>query len=255
MKKSVKNILINVVYAAVVLGIAFGVWAVAAAAVGSQFILPDIRSTFDALGTLFFERSFAVGLAGTLFRCALGYAISVAIFFVLFFFSTAFKGFGRVAEPIVAALRTLPTLALSLILAVWVGGYTMPVVLGVLVIMPILYSSAKARIATIDRELGEICVILGAGKWQKFRALWFPHLAAALPESLASAFSYNIKAVIGAEILASTADSLGMLMNGSYAYLQTANLIALTLVAVVVSVACEFVLRTALGVALKKYRD
>lgn len=255
MNKRVRKALYDILYVVIVIGVLLGVWAAAAAAVDTEFVLPNIAVTFDAFGTVFANPYFWRGLAGTLVRSVIGYAVSFGLFFGLFWLAVAFEWFARVIEPIISALRSLPAVAVTLILTLVVGANGTPIVLGVLVIMPIMYSAARARVSTVPKELKEVARLCGANKPQTFNALWFPCVAGGLPETLASAFSYNIKAVVGAEILAQTADSLGMLMKLSQQYLQTAMLIALVIVAVVVAVIAETVLRLMLRMALKKYTD
>jgi len=118
-----------------------------------------------------------------------------------------------------------------------------------------MYSSARARVSAVPRELEEVCLICGANRLQTLRALWLPCLASGLPDNFSSAFSYTVKTVLGAEILAQTAESLGMLMKLSQLYLQTSLLIALVIAAVVVSVVCEYILKAVLSIALARYRD
>lgn len=255
MTRTAKKITFNIIYAVSVIGAVLGVWSVAAAAIGSEFVLPSVAQTFAALKGVLAMNVFWNGLAGTLTRSAIGFFISLALFFVLFFLSTAFEPFKRIVEPIISALRAMPAVAVTLVLALAVGGFGTPIVLGVLVIMPIMYSSARARTSTVPCELKEICVLLGASKLQTFKALWFPCLAGSLPESLGSAFSYNIKAVIGAEVLAQTAKSLGMLMKTAQAYFETAMLIAFVFAAVVVAVLFEVAIKLVLKLALRKYED
>lgn len=255
MRTVAKKIIGSAVYAIAVIGIALAVWAGAAAAVDSEFVLPSVQTTAREFVKIFGIADFRSGLGGTLLRSSVGFFISLGLFFATFFTSTAFPVFKRIIEPIISALRSLPAVAVTLILSLAVGGYGTPVVLGVLVIYPIMYSAAQARTATVSAELKEICVLLGANKRQTFKALWFPNLAGGLPDSLSSAFSYNIKAVIGAEILAQTAESLGMLMSQAQAYLEPARLIALVIAAVIVSVSAEIALRFALKLALRRYAD
>lgn len=255
MQRAVKKALYNVLYCAAVIGVVLCVWSIAAAIVGSEFVLPDLKLTFGSFGRVFRNPEFWSGLGGTMFRSAIGFAISIALSAALFFLSTAFDGFRKIVEPLISALRSMPAVAITLILALVVGGFGTPIVLGVLVIMPIMYSAARARTATVSKELKEICALYGANKFQTFKALWFPCLAGALPEMLGTAFSYNIKAVIGAEILAQTANSLGMLMKISQQYYETALLIAFVVISVVVAVVCEWALRVALKICLRKYAD
>lgn len=255
MNKRVKKHLIDALYAVALIAFVLAAWAVGAAAVNDSFVLPSISETFAALGETLALPSFWTGLCGTLLRCVISYAISVALFFALFCLSVAFDGFRRFMDPLISALRTLPTVAVALILALVVGGYVTPVVLAVFVIMPILYSSARARVATVPTELIEVCRICGASRRHILNFVYLPTAAAGLPDALSSAFSYNVKAVIGAEILVQAAGSLGMLMSLAKVYLMTASLIAMTFFAVVMSVAFEFILRAALNAALAKYRE
>lgn len=232
----------------------FAVWAIAAAAVDSEFIMPDIGETFRALGGLFSRRSFWLGLCGTLLRSFISYAISVALFFLLFFAATAFSGAERIITPLVSALRTLPSMAVALVLGIWCGANATPVILGVTVIMPQMYTAAMGHNACIERELTEVCDICGANRRQKFFALTLPHAASALPETMSGALSFTVKIVIAAEILMQTSAALGTLMSLAETYLMTAQLFAMTFAAVVVSVGLEFALKRILCAALKNYR-
>ncbi len=255
MNKRVKKHLIDALYVVALVAVIFAAWAICAAAVDDSFVLPSVAETFSALGETLALRAFWTGLGGTVLRCVISYAISVALFFALFCLSAAFDGFRRFIDPLISALRTMPTVAVALILALVVGGYVAPVVLAVLVIMPILYSSARARVATVPTELTEVCRICGANRRQTLCSVYLPTAAAGLPDALSSAFSYNVKAVIGAEILVQAAGSLGMLMNLAKAYLMTASLIAMTFFAVVLAVVSELALRALLNFALAKYRE
>lgn len=255
MKAPVKKVLTEFAFAALAVGLVAAVWSVAAAVIGTELILPTVGDTFSVLGGILKSSTFWTGIGGTFLRSTIGFVVSVALFAVLYFLNTVFTPCAKVTEPIISALRTLPTMAVTLILAIWVGGYVAPIVIGVLVVTPYLYSSIKARNASVPVELKEICVLCGAGRIKTFFVLWFPHAAAGLPETLATGFSFGVKAVIAAEILMQTAESLGQLMNLSKIYFETSMLIAFVLTAVAASVAAEFILRAVLKAALVKYKD
>ena len=250
-----KALLFNVLYVAAAVWIILGAWWVLSKAADSEFVVPSIGATFRAFSDVFKNPEFWDGLLGTFVRSTVGFVIAVALFFVTFFLSTAFYPFKRIAEPIIAAIRSLPAVAVTLIFMLAVGGNVTPVVLGIIVIYPIMYSSAISRTATLPKELKEICVICGGGRLTMFKSVYLPCLAGGLPESLATAYSYNIKAVIGAEILAQTANSLGMLMKLSQLYFQPAMLVVFVIVAVVMSVVLEVIIRVSLKLALRRYVD
>lgn len=250
-----KTFIFNALYIAVAVALILLAWWAASEAADSEFVVPTIDATFSAFKDVFENPEFWNGLVGTLLRSVIGFAVSVALFFVTFFLATAFNGFKRVAEPIIGVMRSLPAVAVTLILMLAVGGNVTPVILGVLVIYPIMYSAAVARTATLPNELKEICILCGGGRLTMFKSVYLPCLAGGLPESLATTFSYNIKAVIGAEILAQTIDSLGMLMKLSQVYLQPAMLVAFVIIAVVISVISEAVIRIVLKYTLRRFAD
>ena len=255
MTKPVKRIALNTLYIIVVIALVFAVWAVAARIVDTPLIMPTVGDTFDALWIVVRLKTFWVGLVGTVVRSLIGYAVATALAFVLFFLSSLSDAAEHIITPIVAALRTLPTVAVSLVLVIWAGAVVAPVVLGVIVIAPMLYSTLRAKVATVTKELVEIARLNGAGNVRIFYHVVMPTAAGALPEGLATALSFNIKIVIAAEIVMQTANSLGMLMNAAQIYYMTATLIALVVVAVVISVAIEYLVRWILSIALVKYRD
>ena len=254
MKGLVKKTAVNAAYIVIVIAAVFGIWAAAAAVIDTELILPDIGATFSALGGLLDNPAFWSALWGTVSRALIGYGISVALFFVLFFLSTAFDGVRRIVSPLMSALRTLPTMAIALVLMVWSPRYTL-IVLAVTVLLPQLYSSSVARNATVQGELIEICSICGASRAQRFFSVYLPNAAAGLPESLSSALSFGVKIVVAAEILVQTKNGIGTLMKISEANLMTANLIALTFAAVIVSVILEWIVRLTLSLALKRFKD
>lgn len=258
MTRNARSIVFGAAYALIVIALLIAVWAIAAKIIDVDYVLPTVGETFGELVSAVTgenKRRFWSALGGTMLRSTIGFGISLLLFFATFYLSTAFDGFRRAVEPLISALRSIPAVAVTLVLALSVGGYGTPLVLGVLVIYPIMYSSALARVATVPVELKEVCRLLGAGRIAAFKALWLPCLAGGLPESLSSAFSYNIKAVIGAEILAQTANSLGMLMNLAKQLYQTSMLIAFVLAAVIVAVTAEILLRGLLKAALGRFAE
>lgn len=255
MNGTVKKIACDGLFLLVAIALIFISWHICAAADGSSFVVPSIDDTVRAFRFVFGKRYFWNGIVGTMKRSAIGYGVSLALFFAIYSLSCAFKSFARTVEPIVSLLRSLPAVALTLVLLLAVGGDGTPIILGAVVIFPILYSAAKARTATVSTELKEICVLLGASRAATVKSLWLPTLAGGLPESLSSAFSYNVKAVIGAEILSQAASSLGVLMSSAQTNLRQDILVALVITAVVISVVCEFAIRLALKLVLARYLD
>ena len=255
MKVVIKKIIYGALFSALAIALVFCAWHIFAEITDNKFIVPSIAQTFGAFKTAIFKPFFWDAIGGTMLRCTIGYCIAFALAFIVYALSAAFAAFRHIIEPIVSIMRSLPAVAVTILLVISVGGEVTPIVLGVLVIFPIMYSAARSRTATVSGELKDVCVLCGASRWQMLKTLDFPVLAGGLPETLSSTFSYNVKAVVGAEILAQTADSLGMLMKLSQVYFQPAMLVAFVITAVAVSVVMEAVLRIVLKICLRRFAD
>ena len=107
MSKRVKKRLIDALYVVALVAVIFAAWAICAAAVDDSFVLPDVAETFSALGETLALRAFWTGLGGTVLRCVISYAISVALFFALFCLSAAFDGFRRFIDPLISDRKSV----------------------------------------------------------------------------------------------------------------------------------------------------
>jgi ABC-type nitrate/sulfonate/bicarbonate transport system permease component len=73
-------------------------------------------------------------------------------------------------------------------------------------------------------------------------SLYLPNIAPAFFDSIRSTLSFNVKIIISAEVLAQTRKSMGIMMQISKSRLETADLLAWTLAAIVLSYLLEIVI-------------
>lgn len=243
MSAKAKKILSDILYPLAVVAAVVGIWAIAAAAMGVSMILPTpaeaVREFFAYLGSSSFWR--AVG--NTAWRAAYSFVISFVLALAFAILSHFFKTAERLIRPFVAIIRAIPTMAVILILIICLNSRLAPAVVAIIVIFPTLYSSFSAAIGEVDSKLVEMSKVYKVGAKDRLLQLYIPNMAAGLFEGAASGFSLNIKLVIAAEALAATARSIGNMMNFSKALLETEKLFALTIAAVILSVACEWLIR------------
>ena len=65
----------TVLYPLIALGAAIAIWAIVAAAIGVDLIVPSVGATMRALGKLLAQGSFYAAVGGTILRSAAAYAI------------------------------------------------------------------------------------------------------------------------------------------------------------------------------------
>ena len=131
-------------------------------------------------------------------------------------------------------LRTLPTLAVILLLLIWTTPKVAPVIVPVLVLFPMIYSQITAAVSGIDEGLKEMADVYHISKRDRLFKIYLPCASPNVLSQTGANISLGLKIMISAEVLASTYQSLGNLMQTARLYLDTPRLAALTAAAILI---------------------
>ena len=92
------------------------VWLIAYSRVGNDLLVPPISVSLKEMGLLFVKGAFWRALGGTLWRSVLAFMISFAFALIFAVIAYLYPAFGGFFAPIASALRSMPVLAVLLIL-------------------------------------------------------------------------------------------------------------------------------------------
>ena len=206
------------------------VWGIAYFAIGNQYLLPSPWETLKA----------AVSLLGTggfyaAFLLALIFGVGLALVAYLY------PAFGGILRIPVAILRSMPTMAVLLLILVGVSPAIAPIVIGVLTLFPLLYTSAHSALLAVDKELLEMCDVYRVPTAVRIQKMYLP---CALPKLLAeglAALSFALKLTVSAEVLTFTYQSVGGWIQESALAVETPRMMALTLLVCLVGGVIETV--------------
>lgn len=238
MKKNDLKIL-NIVLPLLTLLCIFGVWVAAAIVTGEEIIIPSPSSTLKKFLSLFTEKTFYSALGSTLLRTLIAFAFSFILAFVCAVFSAKFYCFEVIVNTLIPLIRGLPTIAIILLLVLWTRSSTAAMIVTALVVFPTAYTNAKFAVGKIDKEIIETCTVYRIDRKNKIFKIYLPMMIPELISSAGAGFSLNLKLMVAAEVLAQTPTGLGMLMNYSKIYFETAKLVALVLVSLIIGLIVE----------------
>lgn len=240
MKSDGKIKILNIIYPLAALGLLIAIWAISAAAVGKEIIIPSIGSTFKELWALIKTADFYRAVGNTLLRTLASFAIAVVCALIIGLLSV-FNPIERLFSPIIKIVRAVPTMSVILLTVIWMNPKTSPIFIAFLINFPILYSGLFSAIKSVDKNLIEVSVAYGVSKKDIVKSLYLPSVAPAAFDCMQSSLGLTIKIIISAEVIAQTKNSMGLMMQFSRAYLETAQLLAWTLAAIILSYALELI--------------
>ena len=249
MKKIVKNTLFLSACGIAALVVC---WGLAYLVVGNEYILPSPIQTAEEMGRLFANGGVYAAFFATLWRAFLAFLIAFVFgvtFSVIAYLYPAFEAF---LSGIIALLRALPTMAVLLLILLGTSHAYAPVVVGVLTLFPMLYTSSLTALSGVDGDLIEMSKIYHVPTWQRVRRLYLPSVFPALAGEGVAALSFSLKLIVSAEVLAFTYQSMGGLIQEANLAAEAALAMALTLLVCVVGVLLESVGLFLLGGCRKK---
>lgn len=251
MKRFFRKNLPSIICGAIALIIMWLVWIISVKTVKNEYVIPGVKQTFSALFDVFKEALFWRALLRTLAKTVIAVAISFVLAGIFSLPTKMSKNFGRVMRPIVAVIRTLPTMAVLVLILIYTDRTTAPVIVAMLVLFPMSYAQFNVALNGIDEGVVRTAKVFNLTKKQKVFKVYLPLVAPNVLSHLGSNLSFGIKVIVSAEVMALTYTSIGGMIQSANALMDVPRLFALTLVAVILGILVEAVFQLLLTFAFK----
>lgn len=226
-----KRLIKNIAQAFGAIAFLVGVWIAAWAAVGNELLVPSFSDSVKAFFSLFINGGFWKGFLQSLSRVAIAFCISFVFAAALAVVAYLYPAFAKFFAPIAAVIRSMPVLAVLLIVLVWTGAGVAPVVVAFLSLFPLLYTGTLSALKGIDGELIEMSRVYRVGLKTRIAALYLLNIAPQTLRQAGAALAFGVKLVLSAEVLSRTAGSLGNMMQDAQIFSEMPLLFALVAVA------------------------
>lgn len=233
----------NFLYSLAAIILMWVVWLIAAAAVKNEYLVAPVGASLKEFFALFANAFFWRALGQSFARTLVAFLISFVLALACACLAAAFKPFAAFMRPVTAFFRTLPTMAVLLLILVWLTPRTAPVAVAMLVLLPMIYSQLSEGIAGVDGELLQMAKVYEIPLHRRLTCIYLPHLAPLALTQTGAGLSFGLKLIISAEVMSSTRTALGGMLSEAQAYINLPKIAALTLVAVVLGILIELIFR------------
>ena len=220
-------------------------WTIAARAVDVPLLLPAPAAVMTRLLSLLPQRTFWLTLGGTLLRTLEAYVLGVALAVLLAALCCRFRAADLLLSPLLSAVRATPVTSFIVLALVWLSSARVPVLTGLLMTLPVVYSAVVQAVCAVDPRLLEMARVYGFGAAGTLRHVIVPSALPAFIESCLAAIGLCWKAVVAAEVIGVPKLAVGSRLYEAKIYLETDSLLAWTLTIVLLSVLLEALLRRA----------
>lgn len=211
------------------------IWQLLDAIIDNRLVLAGPIRVAQALVEQIGQPDFWVICGASFGRIALGFLLSFVVGFLLALMSCRHRLFRDFVDPIISLLRTIPVASFIILLLIWVGNQALTVFLAFFIVLPLIYTNMVTGFESVDRRMLEMARVYGLSRWRTFLYIFRPAFMPFLMSSTKISLGMTWKSGIMAEVLATPKPSIGKEMATARTFLDTPDLLAWTVVVMVLS--------------------
>jgi len=229
------------------------IWQFIALQIGFPAIFPSLVDLLKETAGLITTENFFIEISYTILRGLIGFAFAFALAFLLASIAT-FSSFWKVFfHPIIVVSRSIPVISLVLIALLWFSPTQLPVFIALITMFPVLYQNTLTGMENTDNRLLEMATVFGKTKLNRFFSIYLPSGKIQIYDGIRTAMGFGWRAIIIGEVLAQPIHGIGTAMKLAQAYINVSELIAWTVVAIIISYLFEFIILQIQKLNIEKY--
>lgn len=218
------------------------VWVLVAALVAQPLILPGPGAVAVALLRLVWDAGTWAILAGSGARILGGLALAAVCGGVLAGVSVRSRTFSRLVAPALSFVKATPVACVVVLLLIWLGSARVSIAAVFLMALPGVYFSLAEGLAQANKPLEQMFRLHGVRGWRLFCAHTWREVLPFVLSCARAVIGMSWKAGVAAELIGMAAGTVGERIYQAKLLIETADLLAWTVLVVAASWACEHVL-------------
>lgn len=218
------------------------VWVLVAALVAQPLILPGPGAVALALLRLVCDGGTWAILAGSGARILGGLALAAVCGGVLAGISSRSRAFARLVAPALSFVKATPVACVVVLLLIWLGSARVSIAAVFLMALPGVYFSLVEGLAQVNKPLEQMFRLHGVRGWRLFCAHTWREVLPFVLSCAQAVIGMSWKAGVAAELIGMAVGTVGECIYQAKLLIETADLLAWTVLVVAASWTCERVL-------------
>ena len=219
----------------VIILIWLAIWQAMSLLIHNAILFAGPAETARTLYSLMITGDFWISLANTTARIILGFAGGSALGLILAYVAYKNRLFGEFINPLVTVIKSIPVPSFVILLLIWFGAPFLSLIISALVTFPMVYLNTFEGLCSTDVKLLEMAKVFRMTGSSVIKNIYLPHLKPFLAGAFKLACGMSWKSGIAAEVIARPLHSMGDSIYQSKIYIDTAELFAWTLMAVLLA--------------------
>lgn len=215
------------------------VWNIVAHLIGNRFLFPDIKEILKALGLIVTGENFLTIIGGTLRKLIMVILVSGILGTLFGVLSYRYRIIKILILPYVSFVKSVPTIAMIILVLIWSRAEIVPVIVGSLILFPILYDHIISGIESIDRNLVKMSKIFKVSRYRMLKDIYIPGVYFHISGGIHSLVGLTFKVIIAGEVLSQESMSIGGEILLNKIYLESSKIFAWVIIVILLNFVIE----------------
>lgn len=226
-------------------------WEIAALLIHQRILLVTPVAVAKRLCTIWQVEGIARAIWFSFYHIAGGFLLGLILGCLLAYLAAKHPVVETLLWPWMATIKSVPVASFVVICLIWLSARNLSVFISFLIVIPIIYQNVLEGLRAENREMQEVATVFHLPLRKRFRYIELPKLRPFLLSACRVTTGMAWKAGIAAEIIGVPNGSIGKMLYTAKIYLDTDDLLAWTVIIVVISVVAEKVFLAGLSRVLK----
>lgn len=214
-------------------------WEIAALLIHQRILLVTPVAVARRLCTIWRVEGFAREIWFSFYHIAGGFLLGLILGCLLAYLAAKHPVVETLLWPWMAMIKSVPVASFVVICLIWLSARNLSVFISFLIVIPIIYQNVLEGLRAENREMQEVATVFQLPWRKRFRYIELPKIRPFLLSACRVTTGMAWKAGIAAEIIGVPNGSIGKMLYTAKIYLDTDDLLAWTVIIVVISVVAE----------------
>ena len=237
----------SVIYKSGAVLFALALWQGISMLVNMDILLASPLKVIKRLATIWTEKGFVSTVLFSLMRITCGFLIALALGIILAVLAGRFPIVETLLWPYVVTIKSVPVASFIILCLIWFSFNQLTIFIAFLIAFPVIYSNVLQGIKSADRNMLEMAGLYNVSWGRKLLYIYVPNIKPYLISACSVAVGMAWKAGVAAEVIGVVNGSIGEKLYNAKIYFQNADLLAWTVIIILLSVVIEklfvFILR------------
>ena len=215
------------------------VWQLVAMKINQRILIVSPFAVLVRLFSIWREQGFFSSILFTFKHIVGGFLIGTIVGTILAVLAYKSKWIQVLIWPWMALIKSVPVASFIVICLVWLSASKISIFISFLIVVPMMYHNLLEALSHMDETLKEMGKVFEISLVKRIRYIVLPQIAAAFLAACQVSIGMAWKAGVAAEIIGTPNGSIGRNLYLAKIYLDTDDLLAWTVVVVVISILFE----------------